>query len=323
MSDVSLLCQVPAGSGDGKDLIVTVANRVDPVRGTMSRVYTYDAPKAQLSIIVQPVNGATVGGMLVTVLGVNFRSTDRTARVRLGGTACESSVWVSNTAILCKTPTSVGRDVSVAVTIDDRSIGGVMTRIRALSYDAPSIAKASLLAATTISNVPSTGMVSILLIGSGFGVNQYSGKARIGRTAGVAYQWTSDSAVTCKTAPGAGGNSGAAVTVARQYGTLTGVLSYDTLTISALRLGNGPAIGSCVGGSCSGVTVLGSNFGAFDQTLRARVVGTACEATNWMSDSSVVCFVAGGTRVMHNVVVSLALRASTLSLAFSFGETLT
>jgi hypothetical protein len=314
------VCQVPAGSDDAKDLIVTVANRIDVVRGTLSRVYTYDAPSSTSTIFVRRANGATVGGLTVTITGNDFRSTDRSMSVRVGGTACEVSAWISNTATLCKTPAAVGHYLPVVVTIGDRVSGGIITRVRAFSFDMPSIASVTISDQATWFNMPTTGVASIIVSGSGFGVNQMSVQARIGRTAAMAQAWISDSSVTCKIPVGEGILRSAAVTISRQFGTLTRALTYDLATMSSLSMSNGPALGSCVGGSCVGVTISGRNFVMFDHSLRARVMGTSCETTIWRSETSVVCYAPGGMRVMRDVIISVGIRVNTVSGAFSYGE---
>ncbi|MBN8035445.1 IPT/TIG domain-containing protein, partial [Vibrio vulnificus] len=60
-------------------------------------------------------SGASTGGFSVTVVGRGYGVSDYSVRVRVGGTACESTVWVCDSAALCKVGSGVrvGHDVAV------------------------------------------------------------------------------------------------------------------------------------------------------------------------------------------------------------------
>ena len=322
LSDSEVGCKVAAGSGDGLNALVTVANRID-VKATISNVFTYDAPRSREdpnAIVLADTNAPPIGGSSVTLYGFNFRTSDRTLRVRLGETACEASEWQSDSSVICKTPTGIGAHHSVVLTLDDLSVGGKNTRALAFSFDAPT------LTGTSRWNLPTTGSISVTVTGSNFGTNSWSAHTRIGRTATPALQWTSDSEVVCLAPIGLGTLLPITITVSEQSGSLTGAVTYDFNSPIGLftlpSMGNLPAQGTCpgLGASCTSVTVSGRAFGEFGFSQTVRLGGTACETTVWKSESSLVCRGAGGVRGMLNLIVTVDSRYQTLTEAFTYDK---
>ncbi len=71
------------------------------------------------------------------------------------------------------------------------------------------------------------------------------------------------------------------MTVGVRSGTVTEAFSFDVPSLSVLTVGNRLATGS------ASVTVHGSSFGHHIYTQAGRVGDTACEATDWVADTSV------------------------------------
>lgn len=136
-------------------------------------------------------------------------------------------------------------------------------------------------------NTPSTGGLSLTVTGSGFAGSDTSPKGRIEFTACEASVWVSDVAVICKGSQGFGRSLGVIVSVAQVQGNKTRVLSYDSPVVS-LTIKEGIERNSPVQGNVS-ITVHGAHFGASSTSPSARIGGSACQATNWKSASSVVC----------------------------------
>ena len=60
-------------------------------------------------------------------------------------------------------------------------------------------------------------------------------------------------------------------------------LSYDRVTVTGVRPNNGPISGNIT------LTILGANFGAFDNSPLAKVESTSCQSSVWVSSSTVLC----------------------------------
>ena len=67
--------------------------------------------------IVFPRNNPTVGKVLMTVSVSFLRNERNTQSARFGGAAYESTVWISDTTLLCKTPSGIrGTRIIIATT---------------------------------------------------------------------------------------------------------------------------------------------------------------------------------------------------------------
>jgi hypothetical protein len=109
-SDSSISCMTPGGIGTN-DISMSFAG-VEPV---FSRAFTYSIPQVLSS---KPSSGLSIGGNTITINGKNFASTKHNVTVRIGSTDCQSSNWVSDTAITCVTSPGAYIDLSVTVKID-------------------------------------------------------------------------------------------------------------------------------------------------------------------------------------------------------------
>merc|ERR1719183_2727065 len=152
-------------------------------------------------------------------------------------------------------------------------------------------------------NAASTGSVSMTVSGSGMGVSDYTGSARVGGTAcETTLGWESDSSVRCLSAGGVYGTLRVSVTAGGRAGTTTEAASYDVESPSGAVRGNAASTGSV------SMTVSGSGMGVSDYTGSARVGGTACETTlGWESDSSVRCLMPGGVAGTQRIVLTSAV----------------
>ena len=175
-----------------------------------------------------------------------------------GGSACEASVWVSDSGVGCKSAGGVGprSGAGLPVVVSAGLQGGSVTR--AWSYDGPVVSGVGL------TNGPSTGCSSLSVVGQRMGLSGYSGGVRVGRmvsgslgghgstgmeggSACEASVWVSDSGVGCKSGGGVGPHWGAGlplvVSAGWQGGSLTRAWSYDRAVVSSVALTNGPTTG--------------------------------------------------------------------------------
>jgi hypothetical protein len=79
---------------------------------TLTEAYSYERP--MLSEIL-PANAAATGRMTITCFGSNFGLVDYTVAFRVGGTACEASRWVADSAVKCKLASGVSSNRWVEV----------------------------------------------------------------------------------------------------------------------------------------------------------------------------------------------------------------
>ena len=293
-SDSIVECRVSSGTLRTLSLAVTVGGST----GSLTEVLSYEALSTS-SVRFTNLEVATTSG--VTVSGSGLGVVDSSAAARVGGSACEKSMWTSDTAVQCQTKSGTGKTHRIAVTAA-RCVGTVSG---VLSIDAPQlkIARNNL-----IVGIGS----SVILVASGLmSADSYTARGRLGGTGCEASVWTSDSSLACRSAAGLGRSASASVTAGSQTGTVTEAASYDAPTIA----------GGAANVASRGVdmlSVVGSNIGAASYSAKGRLGGTGCEASVWTSDSSLACRSAAGLGGTTPVAITLCLVSSSLSDATSY-----
>jgi len=71
-------------------------------------------------------------------------------------------------------------------------------------------------------------------------------------------------------------------------------------------------------GEAVSITIAGRGFGADGYTAAVRAGGSACDATDWLADTSIVCAHATGTGGSQSIVVTVGVRARGVSEALSY-----
>lgn len=234
------------------------------------------------------------------------------AAARLGGTGCEATAWVSASALHCSAAAGVGGSLALAVTAAQRA-GSVAA---ALSFDAVAL-KGSVrghgifMADRLAVNLPRAGGDELVKL-AGKLPRGYSPQARAGGSACAATAWLAGTALVCRAGPGAGAALPLALTVAALEATATRVYSYD---VPALRLLVGG--GNLAAAPAAAPVAVTGSLG-FAPSAAARVGGTACAASEWASDSALLCRAAPGRGGLLAVSLTAAAPAATLSFAATY-----
>jgi hypothetical protein len=159
--------------------------------------------------------------------------------------------------------------------------------------------------------VPTTGSVSVTVLGSNAGVADASPVLRAHGSAGEFTVWTSSSAVAAKTSPVSSSGRAVATSAGLQVGTLSSVFTAAGPAVSSLVGTNGPATGA------ASVTVLGSNAGGVHYSVRDSVGGSVGEATSWMSSSAVAGKLASGIAASRTAVATVGVSTGSLASVFT------
>ena len=239
ISESQLICRVPSGRGELLAVTATVGVR----KGTRTRVFSYNAPAVS---VVAPANGPSRARTVLTVIegfgevaapwvltltGANFHVINPSPSVRVGQTSCSSSLWSSDSSILCTLSSGFsygkegtengGQFVLVSFAGPNTTTTSVT---RAFTYDAPSIT--AILPPTT--NSSQEGKFAFTVLGSSFGAwapassSMELGSNRtcasesmlslvIGPSACGTSAWISDSSAACLRAPAGEGRAEVAV----------------------------------------------------------------------------------------------------------------
>jgi len=271
---------------------------------TLTRAVTFDVVLSLSS--VQRSNVAGTGSSSVTILGSTLGATDSSRRMRVHATACSSSSWVSDTAVLCKS-VSWGPGMARISAVATINAGQAATVASILSVDAPTPT-----GVINRANTPGTGTVSLTVVG----MNVRS-DARTGRTSCLASSWASDTTMVCKTDRGVGASLTVAVSaVGRRVGTGVGIYTIDLpAQANSFVASNWPATGSI------SVTILGTSMTSTDVTARQRLGGTAQRASRWFAATAMVLRAPSvqhpGGRILALTVAGGAASSSVNLLSFN------
>ena len=340
VSNEAVMCQTPGGFGIEKEILLTVTNRLDAA-GTLSKAFTYDSPAiANQGLTNAPARGgkpwvilnstilssytpfernsSSVVGVVSTIFGIHFQFVDSCPKIRIGGTDCERSWWMSDSRLHCRPAAGIFIEREIVVTVSDHSVIKRDTLGLSFSYDTPVLSNVKLV------NIPLSGSaIPMTIFGQHFGTNDYTPYGRAGLTATPTVNWISDTAVAAKTVSGASLDWYVDLSVGRLEGQMTQVFSYDIPVAISVSTQNAPALGSCLSDlvvctSTHSLTVTGSTFGALDYSVSSRVGFTAGRASIWIADTSVSGLVAAGYMTLLDVTVSVARQLGPITDIYSY-----
>jgi len=299
-SETAITAKIARGHFTSASVIVTVIERVS----SLSDALSFDKPDKILPV---PPNAPTRGRMaLIAAQGTNFGWMDICARIRIGGTACEKTIWISDSEIGCGV--SAGAQVrnasGLVLTILAVKSG---TCVNCFSYNIPYVLSA------TLPNHPTTGNSKLSLTGVNFGsIMDYTGAIRFGMSSSQASLWTSDSQVLCTVASGVSGLLPIIVTWDRSISTQSTAFTYGRPQVTFIsRL-----FSSASGGDK--VSISGKFFGTADYSPVAYVDYEQCVSTVWNSDSSLSCGVPRGYGPGRGVAVGVAQEVGKASIVFEY-----
>jgi hypothetical protein len=133
ISDTVISCKSPEGMWRSLRVLLTLGNQAS----SFTHVLSYDAP------IVSDVHSANVqfaGKSFVAIMGSRFFVEDGSLRGQIGNTACESSLWMSETSLLCRA--SAGNSGSAtAIVTNGRMLAAASDCV---SYDLPAVSSQSM-----------------------------------------------------------------------------------------------------------------------------------------------------------------------------------
>jgi hypothetical protein len=285
-SDSGVVCRSASGGFPDRPVAVSCGRQ----HGSASRVLSYNAPVVSSAGLS---NAASSGGMSLTVAGRGgLGSSAFSATASVGVSGCAASVWRSDSGLVCRSAGGMrgGAAVLVSSGVQRGSVSA------AVSYDAPSVSAAG------VSNVASSGAMSVSVSGRGMGVGGLSAVGGVGGSACGASVWRSDSGLVCRVVSGCFSGQVVLVSSGVQRGSVSAAVSYDAPSVSSAALSNVATSG------VASVTVVGGGFAVYGASSAGRALFTAASATLWISGSSVVARCGAGLGAAGSVVVSVGLQ---------------
>eukprot|EP00960_Hanusia_phi_P007383 210360-Hanusia_phi.AAC.2 len=306
LSGSSVTCLIPLGDGIMRDIAITLFR----MKATLSMAFSYntivlDFAQPQTSNI--PANITTS----LTALGKNFGNDPILAgspNLRVGGTSCVSTNWISDSSLACFASSGFGASQSITLT----NRGRTSTVSNSITFDIPNVVEI-----VPILNVSTPYFIAIRSFALFTTLS-----AAISGTSTRSSEWMSESSVLCLSGSGLGMSKSVVITASMQPQSLSDVYTYSSHYVSSGDPGNGPKIG------LTKLTLYGSSFGTADRSASIRILSSPTDdlyvaygtssSTSWLSDSSLLALTCRGLSSKASVSVSLAVRVNTLSVAYSY-----
>lgn len=267
----AITCTAPAGTGMGKDVIVTTSYG----SVTASGAFSYNAPS---TISISPTCGPAAGGTLVTISGSNMRSA---TGVTIGGAPCTGIGSNNDTSLTCTTPAGTG-PASVVVTTASGNSSGL-----SFTYALPP-------SVSSISPVggPVAGGTAVTISGTNL-----SGAIDVSVGGVTCASITANSAtqLSCTTGAHLAGSASVVVTTANGGNADNTLYTYVAQpSISSISPTHGPTAGG------TSITITGADLATAQQVT---VSGLGCTGLVVTSATSISCNTPAGSSGLNNAVV--------------------
>jgi hypothetical protein len=300
----------------GRGLFDDVSSIVSVQRNINNRTKTID-PILSVSILSFTIQTdstkSSSGSMIVTTFGRRLHSIDASPMARFIRSAMETSLWVSDSAVVSKASSWILSGLShILLVSSNKKTSGILVRT-IMEYDILELSQSIDVAGFSKVNftnlIQSTGSTPLVLLGSSFGQTDSSLVIKFLSTSFTSTAWRSQSSIICKVFMFSSRKHGsAAVTLNNNLGLLftPSDYSFQVPLVPSLSL-YFPSTGSQT------TPRLFSAIGSFDQTIRIRSQMSAQTSSQWVSDTSMISKISSG--VGH----ANYLRISIDSVIFSVG----
>jgi hypothetical protein len=320
VADTGILCRACDSVGATQAISGTVATQFF----TTTRISSYDLVGFS-SLQVQNVRAASSLSRLGIRIwaSVGLASFASTAAVRVSASAAEISFWISRTSLRCQATSGKGQSARIIVTQLCR--GSSFSNV--FSYDNAQVSRN--ISTTFFNTGPLVRLVKDLFLGSNLGIHDVTPRGAFGQTSSEFSRWSSDTMLRGRVPVG--------ITLADLLNVVTAevkvhtfplTFSFDLVQVLPVQTPLNPGVPSnfpATGGSP--VTISGINLGNYDSSGRGRIhagirestaIASICYGTFWTSTTNVRCLVPTGVRGTAAVSLTVILKQSTLSTAFTY-----
>jgi hypothetical protein len=283
-SDTSLTCKYPRGLvlPSNSSLRVSLASA-----GNYRFQSTFFAqiPSCQFLQILQTADGAfrsTTGSNFVSFIAGGLGTYEYSVQSRVDGTFCDSSLWISDSSMTSKIPPSIKQSSTVVVT---------MSSLVTVCPSARNILLLHIAGNFSTLCSPTTGSFVLFVHGINMGSVGNSFKLRLQSSAALVTRWISDSVIISKMSTRATSLyelpilSSISHAVSNSTAKLTRIFlpSNVTVNISSDSALHFPTTGNLL------LPLMLSSAGNADASSSISRCFSACQASTWKSESSIIC----------------------------------
>ena len=219
----------------------------------------------------------------------------------MGFTDCAETNWISVSSLTCLLSSGLALIQEIAVSVDAQ----VGTDWTAFTYFRHILDMES-------PNGKVTGGLSITIDGKYLGDVDYTPLLRMGDTACDATEWVSSEQVRCKVPSNIDRPEQVVLTLGPYCPSDYRAACEETWVPIVLKTINAPTVGA------ASLTIDGLGFQTTDPTGHIYIGATACEASEWVSDTEVKCKVSAGSGHNRDLLVDISDQLVTLEQAFGY-----
>jgi hypothetical protein len=263
----------------------------------------------------------STGSFEMKTFGFNFALQFRSSKAALMPSDCQFSMWISDSTTKCKVSNGLPHYFAGSITIDLQ---------QSTVHFSPYINQSTpVIRHVLFSSLACTGSLSEIVISARLGQVQQSGAARVQLSACQSSTWLSESSIRCRGMSGAGLFIGGYVSVAQvASASVSRVFSYQLHTVASARVGtlgggSGDGLKSVAASGGLIVGVLGRGYSTVGSSHSARLRGSGCSQSVWLSDSDLLCRSVWGkdlSSYSKDVVVSVVQQWFGLPNAMSYAS---
>ncbi len=242
----------------------------------------------------------------VVLTGKYFAVYDATAIASTGSSVCQSSVWIADSSLICKTAPVSNRVIlsSVVATVQSQTS---VTSIPLISFDLFHVYSSSY---TNLENAGVATSSYVFFVGANLGCSSGSEGVRLisSFSSAVASSWVSESSVFTKLQNSDVGQTGVWLSIfptSRNFSKIL-VPTMSPPHIHFVRTPTSVESGKVASTGSVRLFVAGSSLRLYDTTVAARLGGSACSESIWKSDSALFTKVSAGMASSSTVFVGSA-----------------
>eukprot|EP00960_Hanusia_phi_P035319 751627-Hanusia_phi.AAC.1 len=300
LSTTSLVCTAPPGRGKAQPVEVFIQSNLATISLERAGAFSYDYPYLSVTSLG---NAAPRGGQTVRILGGNFGVDGQRGAIvgMVDSTRCLETRWTSDSSIDCTLSPGIGNSVIwLKSSCDDFNGGTKFSCIETpqdarvpLVWDRPVFSESTYSVRTTEQEYNFTG--------NNFGSFDSSIYLKIGETNTSFCNWFSDTSISCTIRGGLGLNNAEIFYLAHDVNTplqnYSNLFSFDNPVIYNVFPDFGPNTGGQI------VTLNGTNFSPFDNSVVIKIGSSLCRSSAWISDSSLFCSTPAGAYIHRTVAI--------------------
>ncbi len=268
-SDSSLEFSYPSILGTNHSFEATVDGQVSNTMTGLNYPIPIIEPKGALQLV--PVTGSAS----IFTYGYFFGQRSNTLALRIGKSACLSSIWLSDQVVVCKSSAGLSAP-------ELWGIKATVARLVSFSKNTVKNESPALTSGKLINVFVSTGNFFILASGGRFGTSVVSPQSRVSKTSTRSTAWLSDTSMYSLVATKWKVQMETVVSVLALSSSIESSTAQMQKVEVTITSGCAPRTGSTL------IAVFGAGFLSISSSLQVRIGDCGASSTLWVSDSIIV-----------------------------------